>query len=101
MKLTNTHRRTLKYYQRLHGTQPTILSPLAPMWWRYLLTVIVTAIAVTILPTALNFLLAGFVLGMVFRDLQRSRHWARLWPMYEKILAWDEIEALLADDQKT
>ncbi len=76
-----------------------MLSPLAPMWWRYLLAVIVTAIAVLILPTALSFLLAGFVLGTVFRDLQRFRHRALLWPMYEKILAWDEIEALLADDR--
>jgi hypothetical protein len=35
---------------------------------------------------------------MIVRDLQRFWHWARLWPMYEQILAWDEIEALLADD---
>lgn len=97
MKLTNAQRRALKYYQRLHGTGPTMLSLLAPMWWRYLLVVIVTATAVLILPTALNFLLAGLVLGMVFRDLQRYWHWARLWPMYEQILSWDEIEALLAD----
>ena len=99
MKLTNAHRRALKYYHRLHGTQPTMLFLLAPVWWRYLLVVIAAAIAVLILPSALNFLLAGFVLGMIFRDLQRYRHWARLWPMYEKILVWDEIEALLADDR--
>jgi hypothetical protein len=96
MQLTNAHRRALKYYQRLHGTRPTMLSLLALVWWRYLLVVIAAAIAVLILPSALNFLLAGFVLGMVFRDLQRFRHWARLWQMYEQILAWDEIEALLA-----
>jgi hypothetical protein len=76
-----------------------MLSLLVPMWWRYLLAVIVAAIAVLILPTALSFLLAGFVLGMVVRDPQRFWHWARLWPMYEQILAWDEIEALLADDR--
>jgi hypothetical protein len=99
MKLTNAHRRALEYYHRLHGTHPTMLSLLAPAWWRYLLAVIVTAIAVLILPTALTYLLAGFVLGMIFRDLQRFWHWARLWPMYEQILAWDEIEALLADDR--
>ncbi len=85
MKLTNTHRRALKYYQHLHCTHPTMLSLLVPM--------------VLILPTALSFLLAGFVLGMVVRDPQRFWHWARLWPMYEQILAWDEIEALLADDR--
>ncbi|MFZ2359507.1 MAG: hypothetical protein WA040_09180 [Anaerolineae bacterium] len=99
MKLNNAHRRALRYYQRLHGTQPTMLSPLAPMWWRYLLVMVMAAIVVLILPTAPSFLLAGFVLGMIFRDLQRSRHWARLWPMYEQIFAWDEIDALLADDQ--
>lgn len=98
MKLTNAHRRALKYYQRLHGTRPTLLSLLALVWWRYLLVMVMAAIVVLILPTALNFLLAGFVLGMIIRDLQRFWHWARLWPMYEKILSWDEIEALLADD---
>lgn len=99
MQLTNTHRRTLKYYHRLHGTRPTMLSLLAPMWWRYLLVMVMAAIVVFVLPTAPSFLLAGFVLGMIFRDLQRFRHWARLWPMYEQILSWDEIEALLAEDQ--
>lgn len=66
---------------------------------RRLLVVILAEIVILILPTALSFLLAGFVLGMVVRDLQRFRHWARLCPMYEKILAWDEIEALLADER--
>ncbi len=94
-----SHRRALKYYYRLHGTQPTILSLLAPVWWRYLLLVILAAIALLILPTALNLLLAGFVLGIIVRDLQRFWHWARLWPMYEQILSWDEIDALLADDR--
>ncbi|MEI2689856.1 MAG: hypothetical protein V9H69_09110 [Anaerolineae bacterium] len=99
MQLTAAHRRALKYYQRLHGTRPTMLSLLTPVWWRYLLAVGVTAIAVLILPTALSFLLAGLILGMVVRDLQRYWHWARLWPMYEQIFAWDEIDALLADDR--
>ena len=94
MQLTAAHRRALKYYQRLHGTRPTMLSLLTPVWWRYLLAVGVTAIAVLILPTALSFLLAGLILGMVVRDLQRYWHWARLWPMYEQIFAWDEIDAL-------
>lgn len=74
-----------------------MLSLLAPAWWRYMLVVIVTAIAVLVLPSALNFLLVGFVLGMIFRDLQRFWHWARLWPLYKQIFAWDEIDALLAD----
>jgi hypothetical protein len=98
-KLTNTHRRALKYYHRLHGTQPTMLSLLALVWWRYLLAVILAVIAVLILPTALTYLLTGFVLGMIVRDLRRYRDLAQLWPIYEKILAWDEIEALLADDR--
>lgn len=99
MKLTNTHRRALKYYHRLHGTQPTMLSLLAPVWWRYLLAVILVTVAVLILPTTLNILVAGFFFGMFVRDLQRFWHWARLWPMYEQILSWDEIEALLTDDR--
>lgn len=49
--------------------------------------------------TVLSFLLAGFVPGMIIRDIQRCRDLARLCPMYEQILAWDEIEALLADDR--
>ena len=98
MKLTNAQRRALKHYQRLHGTHPTMLSLLAPVWWRYLLVVILAAIAVLMLPTALNYLLAGFVLGMIVRDLRRYRDLAQLWPMYETILAWDEIEAFLAQD---
>lgn len=98
MKPTNSQSRVLRTYFGLRGTQPTILSLLAPVWWRYLLAVILAAIAVLILPTALTYLLAGFVLGVIVRDLQRYRDLARLWPTYEKILAWDEIEALLADD---
>lgn len=99
MRPVTAQQRALKYYQRLHNTQPTMLSLLAPMWWRYLLVVMLAAITVLILPTALSLLLAGFVLGMIFRDLQRFWHWARLWPMYEQIFAWDEIAALLADDR--
>ncbi len=99
MKLTKAHRRTLQYYHRLHGTQPTMLSLLTPVWWRYLLAVALAAIGVLILPATLNLLLAGFILGMVVRDLQRYWHWARLWPMYEQLLAWGEIDALLADDR--
>lgn len=99
MKPTSTHRRALKYCRRPHARQPTMLSLLASICWRYLLVVIVTAIAVLILPATLNLLLAGFILGVIVRDLQRFWHWPRLWPMYETILVWDEIDALLADDR--
>ena len=76
-----------------------MLSLLARVWWRYLLLVILAGIGVLILPAGLGFLFVGFVLGMVVRDLQRYWQWARLWPMYEAIFAWDAIEALLADDR--
>jgi hypothetical protein len=36
---------------------------------------------------------------MVVHDLRRYWDLSQLWPMYEQILAWDEIEALLADDR--
>ena len=76
-----------------------MLSLLASIWWRYLLAAILAVIAVLILPTALIYLLAGFFLGMIVRDLMRYRDLAQLWPLYETILSWDEIEALLADDR--
>lgn len=66
------------------------------MWWRYLLVVALAAVAVLILPTALTYVAAGIVLGMVVRDLTRYRELAQMWPVYETILEWDEIEALLA-----
>lgn len=97
MSPSTTQRRALRYYHLLHGTRPTMLSMLA--WWRYLLAVILVMVAVLILPTTLNFLVAGFFLGMVVRDIQRFWHWARPWPMYEAILAGVENEALLADDR--
>ena len=75
-----------------------MLSLLAPVWWRYLLVVALAVIAVLVLPIALTYLAAGIILGMVIRDLRRYRDLAQLWPMYETILAWDEIEALLTDD---
>jgi hypothetical protein len=99
MQLTAAHRRVLKFYHRLHGTRPTMLSLLTLVWWRYLLVVVLAAIAVLILPAGLGLLFVGFVLGMIVRDLQRYWHWAQLWSMDERILAWDEIEALLAEDQ--
>ena len=86
MKLTNTRNRTLSTYQRLHGTQPTMLSPLAPVWWRYLLVIALASIAILVLPAALTFLGAGIILGMVIRDLRRYRDLAQMWPMYETIL---------------
>lgn len=76
-----------------------MLSLLAPVWWRYLLVMIMAAIVVMIITTALSFLLAGFVLGMIMYDLRRYWELAQLWPMYETILAWDAVEALLADDR--
>lgn len=99
MKLTSAQHRTLSTYQRLHGTHPSMLSLLASVWWRYLLLMILAVIAVLILPTTLTYLLAGFVLGIIVRDLQRYRDLAQLWPMYETILTRDEIDALLADDR--
>jgi hypothetical protein len=66
---------------------------------RYLLVVVLAGIGVLILPTTLTYLLAGIILGMIVRDLRRDWDLAQHWPMYEQILAWDEIEALLADER--
>lgn len=100
MKLTLTQRRTLKYYHRLHGTQPTMLFLLAPVWWRYLLAAALAVIAVLILPTAVTCLAAGIVLGIVVCGLMRYRKLARTWPVFKKILDWDTFEALLAENQR-
>jgi len=75
-----------------------MMSLLAPVWWRYLLVVVLAAIAVLVLPTALTYLAAGIIVGMVVRDLRRYRDLALMWPIYETILEWDQIEVLLADD---
>ena len=99
MQLTSSERRVLATYQSLHGTQPTMVSLLSKVWWRYLLLIALAVIVILVLPTALAYLAAGIILGAVVRDLRRYWEIAQMWPMYEEVLDWDEIEALLTADQ--
>jgi len=103
MHLTPLQRRTLEGYRWYHQHPPAWRHFLMAMMWRssYALYLAIVAVAVLIVLIGrgsvlggLFYLLLGIILGVVFRNLRQYHQTVRLWPVLDRIIDWDKVEAL-------
>jgi hypothetical protein len=104
MHLTAFQRRALEVYHWYRHHPPAWKFYLAAMLWRssYLIYLGIVGVAILLLlvsrVTAIGgwiYLLLGIIIGNVVRALLSYRQTIDLWPVLERIIDWDKVDALL------
>ena len=104
MQLTPFQRRALELYRWYRQHPPTMKLYLIAMLWRssYLIYLGIVGVAVLLLlvgrTSAIGgwaYLLLGMMIGIIIRALLYYRQTVRLWPVFDSIIDWDKVEALL------
>jgi hypothetical protein len=87
----------IKLLLGFHSKPPTFGSLTAPWLKQWLLFTIAPALGALFFfagwPGVL-WLMVGMWLGMVSRDLGSIRHTLRVWPIYNRVIAWERVEQL-------
>lgn len=104
MQLTKFQRRALEVYRWYRRHPPTLQFYLIAMIWRssYLLYLGIFGVSVLLLligrATAIGgwiYLLLGIIVGIIIRTILYYHQTIRLWPVFDIIIDWDKVEALL------
>ena len=104
MHLTPFQRRVLQVYRWYHQHPPAWRFYLTTMMWRssYQIYLGIVGIAVLLLLISRTAaigrwidLLLGILIGIIIRAMLSYRQTIRLWPVFDSIIDWGRVEALL------
>ena len=111
MQLTKQQRRALEIYRWYRTHPPIFRFYLSAMLWRSArwLYVGIFGIAVLIVLSrasmfgSLAYIILGLLFGFVIRDLLYYRQTTLVWPVFDEIIEWSKVDALLqsASDSAT
>lgn len=108
MQLTTMQRRVLQVYRWYRQHPPTMQLYLIAMIWRSSYMVYFGIIGVAGLLVLISravtiggwvYLLLGVIIGISIRALLSYYQTVRIWPLFDFIIDWDKVEALLQPQQ--
>jgi hypothetical protein len=103
MQLTKRQRRVLEIYRWYRAHPPSFRFYLSAMLWRSArwLYASIFGIAILIVMTrasifgGLTYIILGVLLGFVIRDVLSYRQTTLVWPVFDEIIDWSKVDALL------
>jgi hypothetical protein len=104
MYLTKFQRRALELYRWYHQHPPTLQFYLIAMIWRSSYVIYLGIVGVAVLLLLISrasviggwiYLLLGVIIGIIIRALLHYHQTIRLWPVFDIIIDWNKVEALL------
>jgi hypothetical protein len=103
MQLTKQQRRMLEIYRWYRAHPPSLRFYLSAMLWRSARWLYVGVFAIAVLIVigratifgSLTYIILGLLLGFVVRDVIYYRQTTLVWPVFDEIIDWGKVEALL------
>jgi hypothetical protein len=104
MKLTKLQLKLLRLFYLFRADIPSVSQLLAFNWaaWLPLLAYALFGFLLTSIPEfgPLGWWAVGMGMGAFLRDIGRYRDTGRAWPLYQEIINWEKVSALMEANQK-